>query len=122
MAPNTQPGKPGTGPVIAQAGAGSMFSAMKWSVDLADVTIKGTLERWTRAAGWALPADGWAVERDFPVMAATSFEGDFRFAVRSLLKTTELTDLQLQPCFYANNVLRVVGRAELCDRMVVTGG
>ena len=55
-------------------------------------------------------------------MAATSFEGDFRFAVRSLLKTTELTDLQLQPCFYANNVLRVVGRAELCDRMVVTGG
>jgi len=40
--------------------------------------------------------------------------------VRGLLSSTDLTDFPVQPCFYSNNVLRVVTRAEVCDRMTAS--
>lgn len=91
----------------------------EWQATAADKTIRTVLERWTASAGWVFSLEHWAVDRDLPVSANTTFKGDFRAAVRSLLVSTELTDLPLQPCFYSNAVLRVVKRAELCDRMAV---
>jgi hypothetical protein len=88
-----------------------------WEVAMTDQTIRKALEKWSSMSGWTFNLEHWAVDRDLPVAAATSFQGDFRGAVRSLLASTELTDLPLQPCFYNNSVLRVVPRAELCDRM-----
>jgi hypothetical protein len=109
--------------IVAEKAAAHAASLVvpKWNVEVADGTIRSTLDKWVKRAGWTFPIENWSVDRDFPVMASAQFEGDFRRAVRNLLKTTELTDLQLQPCFYANNVLRVVARAELCDRMVAAG-
>jgi hypothetical protein len=43
---------------------------------------------------------------------------DFKNAVRKLLSSTDLTDRPLQPCFHTNKVLRVIPKAELCDRTV----
>jgi hypothetical protein len=37
-------------------------------------------------------------------------------AVRHLLAATELSERPLQPCFYSNQVLRVVPYAQACDR------
>lgn len=88
-----------------------------WQVVSTDVTIRGTIERWAGIGGWTFGVEHWASDRDLPVSAQTAFQGDFRGAIRSLLASTELTDLPLQPCFYNNGVLRVVPRAELCDRM-----
>lgn len=108
-------------PIAPAAGsgfAGYMGNGQRiWEVNLADQTIRKTIEKWAATSGWIFNFEHWAVERDLPVAAQTSFQGDFRGAVRSLLASTELTDLPLQPCFYNNAVLRVVHRAELCDRM-----
>jgi hypothetical protein len=38
-----------------------------------------------------------------------------------LIEATELSDRPLQPCFYANQVLRVVPLAEACDRTLAEG-
>jgi hypothetical protein len=91
-----------------------------WEVHSADMTVRRVLERWSKTAGWMFGLEHYAVDRDLPVYAQTAFRGDFRSAVRSLLASSEMTDLPLQPCFYNNSVLRVVPRAELCDRMADT--
>lgn len=108
-------------PIAPAAGSGMsgyMANGVRtWEVSMADGTIRRTLEKWAAASGWIFNMEHWGVDRDLPVAAQTMFQGDFRGAVRSLLASTELTDLPLQPCFYNNGVLRVVPRAELCDRM-----
>lgn len=88
-----------------------------WEVQVSDMTVRRVLSRWAQSSGWVFGLEHYAADRDLPVHAQTAFRGDFRAAVRSLLASTELTDLPLQPCFYNNSVLRVVPRAELCDRM-----
>jgi len=108
-------------PAAGSALSGYMGNGQRiWEVSLADQTIRKTIEKWAASSGWIFNLEHWAVERDLPVAAQTAFQGDFRGAVRSLLASTELTDLPLQPCFYNNSVLRVVHRAEMCDRMAST--
>lgn len=81
-----------------------------------DKTIRGVINKWSRQANWNFKDEHWSVARDFPVVADTAFNNDFKAAVRELLKTTELTDYPVQPCFYSNGVVRVVPYAELCDK------
>src|SRR3989344_2890427 len=85
-------------------------------VRLADKTVRQTLARWAQQTGWAFEDAYWAVDRDIPVVAASSFTGNFKDAVLGLLATTEVTDLPAKPCFYTNNVVRVVPKAEKCDK------
>lgn len=112
-----------TPPLPIAPAAGSGFAGYTgngqrvWDVTAADRTIRGTITRWAASSGWIFNVEHWTVDRDLPITAQTQFQGDFRGAVRSLLASTELTDLPLQPCFHNNSVLRVVPRAELCDRM-----
>lgn len=103
-------------PGAAFAGFGGN-GARVWEATLADATIRRVIEKWALSGGWVFGLEHWAVERDLPVTAQTTFQGDFRGAVRSLLASTEFTDLPLQPCFFSNSVLRVVPRSEVCDRM-----
>lgn len=91
-----------------------------WDVTPADQTLRVTLLRWASREGWAFAPEYWTLERDLPVMASARFEGDFKAAVRQLLKSSEMTDLPVQPCFYSNKVLRVVGKSEVCSRQVAT--
>lgn len=72
---------------------------------------------WSKRAGWTHDPEHWTVPFDLPVLSSADLGTDFKGAVRSLLASTDLTNMPLQPCFYSNNVLRVVPKAELCDRM-----
>ena len=86
-----------------------------------DITMRAALSKWAQAAGWTFEPEHWVVDVDIPLSGSASFEPDFKAAVRSLLATTELGDRPLQPCFYANNVLRIVPYAQACDRSVGAG-
>ncbi|MCJ9713884.1 toxin co-regulated pilus biosynthesis Q family protein, partial [Bordetella hinzii] len=81
-----------------------------------DTTLRAVLARWAAQAGWTFSAEHWALNADIPLQGQARFEGEFKAAVRELLRATELADRPLQPCFYANQVLRVVPLAQSCDR------
>lgn len=81
-----------------------------------DVTIRQALGRWARQAGWTFEPEHWAVDVDIPISGSAVFETDFKQAVRQLVAATELADRPLQPCFYSNQVLRIVPFAQACDR------
>lgn len=105
-------------PIPLAAGASSMAMpvAKNWDVLAEDLTIRGVLTRWANASNWVFTPAHWTVKSDLPITGGTSFYGDFKSAVRSLVSSTELTDMPLQPCFYSNGVLRIVPKSELCDR------
>lgn len=81
-----------------------------------DTTLRAVLSRWARQAGWVFGAEHWLPTVDIPLQGQAGFDGDFKVAVRQLLRATELGDRPLQPCFYANRVLRVLPLAQSCDR------
>ena len=84
-----------------------------------DRTIRDVLVRWSSSAGWKHSPEHWAVDRDLPIAGSAGadyFGADFVDAVRKLLDSTDLTDRPVQPCFYSNKVVRVVAKAELCDK------
>ncbi|WP_080698355.1 TcpQ domain-containing protein [Bordetella holmesii] len=81
-----------------------------------DGTLRAVLARWAAQAGWTFAAEHWVLSVDIPLQGQARFEGDFKTAVRELLRSIELADRPAQPCFYANQVLRVVPLAQSCDR------
>ena len=87
-----------------------------------DTTLRAVLARWAGDSGWTFHPQHWAVDVDIPLSASAEFSGDFKSAVRELLSATELADKPLQPCFYGNQVLRVVPLAQSCSRAAVTQG
>ncbi|WP_459614621.1 TrbG/VirB9 family P-type conjugative transfer protein [Bordetella sp. 2513F-2] len=87
-----------------------------------DTTLRAVLSRWAGAAGWTFQAQHWSVDVDIPLAGSADFPGEFRDAVRALLSSTELTDRPVQPCFYANRVLRVVPHTQACDRTMARTG
>ncbi|MCS3509936.1 TcpQ domain-containing protein [Achromobacter sp. JUb104] len=87
-----------------------------------DTTLRAVLARWAGDSGWTFHPRHWAVDVDIPLSASAEFSGDFKSAVRELLSATELADKPLQPCFYSNQVLRVVPLAQSCSRAAVTQG
>ncbi len=87
-----------------------------FEVTAADVNLRRALVRWTKMIGWAFQPEHWTLDRDIPVAGSASLGSDFKAATRSLLSSTEMTDLPAQPCFYSNNVLRVIPFNELCSR------
>jgi len=86
-----------------------------------DATLRAVLARWAAASGWTFQPQHWAVDVDIPLAGSAEFGGDFKQAVRELLETTELGERPVQPCFYANRVLRVVPYTQACDRSAVPG-
>lgn len=117
--PATRVGTAGAAPaVVAMVESTPAAAALEFDAALADGNIRRVLERWARAAGWWFQAEHWAVDVDIPLIGAASFGPDFRNAVRGLLASTELGERPLQPCFYANRVLRVVSLSQACDRTV----
>ncbi|CAN7775367.1 TcpQ domain-containing protein [Variovorax sp. LjRoot290] len=91
--------------------------AQPFTISRSDRTIREALVSWSKRAGWTHDAEHWTVPFDLPVLSSADLGVDFKGAVRALLSSTDLTNMPLQPCFYSNKVLRVVPRAELCDRM-----
>ena len=89
-----------------------------FNVMASDRTIRQTLKRWSDAVGWTFATEHWAVAVDIPLTAQADMGGDYHAAVSALLASTEMSDTPVQPCFYANRVLRVVGLAQQCDPRV----
>lgn len=90
----------------------------RYQVSPQDVTLRSALARWARQAGWTFEPEHWAIDADIPIVGTASFEADFKLAVRELVASTELSDRPAQPCFYSNQVLRIVPYAQPCDRTV----
>jgi hypothetical protein len=87
-----------------------------WAIRPEDGTVRQTLIRWAKTAGWAFSSNLWTVPVDIPVIASATFNGNFKKAVQELMTATELGDTPVQACFYENLVIRVVPYAERCDR------
>ncbi|WP_050731037.1 TcpQ domain-containing protein [Achromobacter piechaudii] len=108
-----------TGASISSAtasGAGHIATRARYRAAPPDTTLRAVLARWADDSGWTFRPQHWAVDVDIPLSASAEFSGDFKSAVRELLSATELADKPLQPCFYGNQVLRVVPLAQSCSR------
>ena len=92
-----------------------------FSVSHTDLHLRQALIRWAGQSGWSFEPEHWAVDVDIPLSASAKFSDDFVSSVQALLASTELSDRPLQPCFYSNQVLRIVPVAEPCDRTLGDG-
>ncbi len=92
-----------------------------FSVSHTDLHLRQALIRWAGLSGWRFEPEHWAVDVDIPLSASAIFSDDFILSVQALLASTELSDRPLQPCFYSNQVLRIVPVAEPCDRTLGDG-
>lgn len=102
-----------TSPVKAQAPV--------YAVTPDDQHLRLALLRWSGLSGWRFQPEHWGVDVDIPLSAGASFTDDFVTSVQALVAATELSDRPLQPCFYTNQVLRIVSASEPCDRTQVPG-
>lgn len=80
-------------------------------------TVRETLARWAKDAGWTHLPEHYTVDFDVQILGSVAPYTDFRAGVRALLNTTSMTSKPLQPCFYSNQVLRVVLRTQRCDQI-----
>lgn len=103
-------------PVQVTASSANPAFPLTYRVSPQDGNIRLVLSRWAVSSGWTFEPEHWAVDVDIPIAGSAAFELDFDQAVQQLLASTELSDRPLQPCFYANKVLRVVPYAQSCDR------
>jgi hypothetical protein len=92
-----------------------------YAITNTDKNLRQALARWSGLSGWRFQVEHWAVDVDIPLTATANFSDDFVGSVRALIQATELSERPLQPCFYANQVLRVVPITEACDRTVGEG-
>lgn len=122
-APAAVPGRPPAGsPAAPQVPDTPPAATLEFDAALSDGNMRRVLERWSRQAGWMFGPEHWTVDVDIPLVGVASFGADFRNAVRGLLAATELTERPLQPCFYANRVVRVVAYTQPCDVTLTPGG
>lgn len=80
-----------------------------------DLHLRGVLRRWAQQVGWTFQAEHWAVDIDVPLAGQAVLGAEFKEAVRALLRSTEMTRRPLQPCFYSNQVLRVIAYTQSCQ-------
>ena len=92
-----------------------------FAVSHSDLHLRQALTRWAGLSGWRFEPEHWAVDIDIPLSASARFSDDFVSSVQALVASTELSDRPLQPCFYSNQVLRIVPVAEPCDRTLGDG-
>ncbi|VFR52673.1 putative lipoprotein [plant metagenome] len=96
-------------------------SSVRYDASPAQGTMRAVLRDWSRQAGWTFEPEHWTVAVDIPLAGTASFSEGYEAAVSELLRATELGEQPLQPCFYANRVLRVVSLREACDRTAPVG-
>jgi hypothetical protein len=108
-------------PVASVSSHTQPASQVFYAITNTDKNLRQALARWSGLSGWRFQVEHWAVDVDIPLTATANFSDDFVGSVRALIEATELSERPLQPCFYANQVLRVVPMTEACDRSVVDG-
>jgi hypothetical protein len=79
-----------------------------------DKSLKQLIQRWARDAAWVFNDEHWAVSVEIPLSGPFTQQGSFPEVVQQVLLSTQLGDYPLRPCFYSNNVLRVIPFEESC--------
>lgn len=97
---------------VADAPVATVPQAKVWDVQINDENFRLLLSRWSKSGGWNLV---WDYDKDIPITATDNFSGEFKTAVSRVLSATELTEDALKPCFYTNQVVRVVRKMTKCD-------
>ena len=89
--------------------------AKTWSVALSDITVRQALARWADDAGWTMV---WEVPVDIPLTAGADLATtpDFREAVSALADAVAMGETPIRPCYYANQVVRLLPYNAVCDR------
>lgn len=106
---------------VASGTVVSGLAGLRFDITASDRNVREALARWAKAAGWFHDPTHWTIDKDHPIEGIAGpdvFGPDFKSAVRNLLASTELTDRPVQPCFYTNLVVRVIPKAEFCDKTV----
>lgn len=106
----------GTSPQLSGGMHAAAAHAPVYEVTTQDLNLRQTLTRWSGISGWYFQPEHWGVDVDIPLAGGAKFSDDFVSSVEALVGSTELSDRPLQPCFYANQVLRVIAISEPCDR------
>lgn len=73
-----------------------------WEIELKDVTLATTLQRWAKEAGWQIR---WDAGKHVMVEASDGLAGSFEDAVRDVLEAPGIAQsaYPLEVCFYPNN-------------------
>ncbi|MDP9902409.1 TcpQ domain-containing protein [Variovorax ginsengisoli] len=73
----------------------------EWAVEIRDVTLANTFQRWATAAGWRVR---WDAAKNVMVEAPDVFKGRFEDAVTSQLASPGIaySNYPLEVCFYPN--------------------
>lgn len=96
----------------APSSSANLSIAPLWEAKPVDGTLQRLFARWAKQVGWTTL---WDADQDIPLVATAQFTGSFTDAVQEVLRTTESTDTPLHPCFYTNQVMRVVPISTVCD-------
>jgi hypothetical protein len=83
-----------------------------WRVTPSDGNLRLLIDKWSSGIGWKAI---WDVDRDIPIESTDEKSADFKTAVRRVLASTELGDVQVKPCFYSNQVIRIVRKTTKCN-------
>jgi Toxin co-regulated pilus biosynthesis protein Q/Conjugal transfer protein len=72
-----------------------------WKVELRDVTLANTFDKWAKAAGWRIK---WDADKNIMVEAPDEFGGTFEQALTEVLSSPAIAQgpYPLEVCFYAN--------------------
>lgn len=90
--------------------------AARWDVRAADLTLRQTLMRWAKDAGWQV---SWEVKYDFPVQLEAVFAGTFENAIEQFTASLRSSEFPLLGCLYeGNRVVRILhyGDSKGCDK------
>lgn len=83
-----------------------------WEVRASDITLYGTMKRWSKDAGMQLI---WETENhDLRLRGLASYAVDFDVAVVELMKSVQFSDYPMRACIYENGSLRVVHTKKSC--------
>lgn len=117
--PEVSPAPAGAASAVAPvAVAAPVVVPVGFAVLVTDRSVRDTLTRWATSSGWMHLPEHWTVSEDYSVGGIAGpevFGSDFRQAVRTLISSTDMTARPAQPCFYSNQVVRVIPRAGICD-------
>lgn len=77
----------------------------QWKMDVADGTVKKTLQKWAKQAGWQII---WSANVDFPIQASMVVDGQFDYAVNEVCRASQFTGIQLLGEFHPKNKVVVI--------------
>jgi hypothetical protein len=85
----------------AAAGTPAKPEPPKWTVDVQDITLAKTIDRWAARAGWRVR---WDAERHVLISAPAVYGGSFEDAVAAVLATPGIRNSQypIEACVYQN--------------------